>query len=294
MRVTSSQPRAFERARRVEALARAEGFDTALELIARPIIDLFSGPSQSPPRIVGKRAPLHLGCAVAHEKGWTGSLGAFVRLGPNAEVGLLSCAHILARRRRGQARSGDPIQHPGPPDPPVRGNRIGILTDRFAPLVPLRPDAPLNNIDAAVARLRIDADHLGNTLPDHPCVPAELRGRPLGPPLGPEDLEDETTVLKLGRVTGLTRGVVTALAFQNLDVQLGAAIYRFAEVHEVAGSPGAEPYSRPGDSGSMVMTEQELRPIGLHFCAIGGNGNAGRSYVVPWHLIAEFLEVTFL
>lgn len=294
LRVTSSQPRALDRARKVEAQARAEGFDTVLEAITRPIIDLFSGPPPIPPLIAGKRAPLHLGCAVAHERGWTGSLGAFVRLGQGPEVGLLSCAHVLARRHRGVARTGDPIQHPGSPDPPVPGNRIGSLSDRFAPLVPLRGEAALNNVDAAVARLRPGADHLGNRLPDHPCLPVPMRGRPLGAPLGPDDLLTGTPVLKLGRMTGLTSGIVTALAFENLDVRLGAETYRFAEVHEVAWTPGAGPYSRPGDSGGLVMTEEGLRPVGLHFCAIEGDGEGARSYVVPWHRIAAILEVTFL
>ena len=173
-------------------------------------------------------------------------------------------------------------------------NRIGILSDRFAPLVPLRRDTPLNNIDAAVARLRDGADHLGNRMPDHPCVPAAWRGQPLGSPVGLDDLVAGTPVLKLGRMTGVTRGFVTALAFENLDVQLGAETYRFSEVHEVGWEPGAGAYSRPGDSGGLVMTEEGLRPIGLHFCAIGGDGEDGRSYVVPWQRIADILDVTLL
>ncbi|MBY0330575.1 MAG: hypothetical protein K2X49_07885 [Acetobacteraceae bacterium] len=294
LRVAGTSRSRLARARRIKAQAQAEGLDTMLKVIARPIIALF-GSQQVQPFFGGRRQPLHLGCAVANEKGSTGTLGAFVRLDDGRE-GLLSCAHVLARRRRGPARVGDPIQHPGPPEAPVPAHRVGSLSDRFAPLVPAR-DNGLKNIDAAVAILAPGAAHAGNRLPAHDALPAGLRGRVLPAPLDSEELLEGTPVVKLGRMTGLTRGLVTAIAIENLHVGFGSSTdtsFCFSGVHEVAWEPDAPPYAVPGDSGSIVLREESLQPIGIHFCSMTNDNGESTSYIVPWTAIGETLGVTML
>jgi hypothetical protein len=232
---------------------------------------------------------LHLGASIAHEAGFAGSLGAFVRL-PEGDLGVLSCAHVLAEAPRVRVRQGDDIQHPGQPEAIPPANRVGVLSKYFTRFTPSRTD----NLDAAIATLAADLAHSGNRLPDCDALPVELRGAKLGAPLAREEIEIGAGVLKVGRTSGLTRGELTAVDLLNFRPQLsGRRAITFGRVHEVASTVAGQSFTLAGDSGSLVVTEDGLRPLGIHFCAVPLENGGDRSYMIPWDRIVETFSITW-
>ncbi len=293
LRVTAASGPNYERARGLAARAQAQGVEAVLRVFRRPVIFLTGAPgAAAKPAIGGKRRPLHIGASVAHELGFAGTLGAFLRL-EDGGTGIISCAHVLARAGGKRAYKDDPIQQPGAPDPVVASNRIGSLTDQFSLFSP----AQHKNLDAAIARLNDGTDHQGNTLPSDPCVPANLHGKPIGVPLQRYELDTNTAVIKVGRTTGFTAAKVSGIGFQ-VQVALGSEtsrqVFSFSGVDEIEWDAKGSVFTAPGDSGALVLTSPDLRPVGLHFCAIGGANGAGRSYVIPWWCIHDIFEVRLL
>jgi hypothetical protein len=290
MRVNSATGPNFARAEKIASEAR-KSIET--RLVAQPpptIVALSAANGAVKPKIAGRCRPLHVGASVAHyaNRG-AGSLGAFVGL-PDGTVGILSCTHVLARRPRGNVNLGDPIRQPGPPDPATATDRVGRLTN-FGTLIAEQRE----NLDAAVARIDESYTFIGNRVPDLDCVPARYRNRPFGLPLSPADapLQDGSPLVKIGRSTGFTDGaVISGLAFANFTAKFAGngATYVFNGVHEVLWDPGKPPFTAPGDSGSMLLMEPGLRPIGIHFCAIAER-EARMSYIVPWDSINRALGI---
>jgi len=242
------------------------------------------------PLINGRCKPLHLGASVAHERGSAGSLGAFVRL-DDGGTGILSCVHVLAMASsKPGAQIGDPIQQPGDPDPIPESNRIGKLTNCFAPFVLMQR----NNLDAAIARLNNDIDHIGNQIPKHSAIPESLWGKSIGQPMRTEELTLGMRICKIGRTTAFTRATLNAVDFQNLEVQFsGEAPFVFSGVHEVRWDKGTI-FSAFGDSGALVLSLDGLRPIGINFCALSGGRDMKLSYVVPWSRIEDIYGARLL
>jgi len=292
LRVTAAAGPLHDKARGMQRRARADGFDALLRVVSRPVVGLFNDPASSLPLLGGRRVPLHLGIALAHERAaGPGSLGAFVRL-PDGSDGILSCSHVLARPREGRPEPGDPIQQPGLPGilPPL--HRVANLSDRFAPFA----RGGVGNLDAAVARLRDGVQHAGNQLPFLDCIPEGLRGRALGKPISADDLPFGTPVVKLGHRTGFTRAILTAVDIENVRMQVGHRerdVFTLGPMHEVSWTADDQTWSKPGDSGALVCTEDGLRPIGLHACAmISADGHVG--YVVPLPAIVDAFAIELL
>lgn len=77
-------------------------------------------------------------------------------------------------------------------------------------------------------------------------------------------LEDnETTVLKIGRTTGLTRGRISAFEVDDVSVSYDMGVIVFDGQIEIE-ALDATPFSLGGDSGSLVVDE-DLRALGLLF-----------------------------
>jgi hypothetical protein len=294
-RVTAASGPNYAQARQLEQDARAQGYETNLKAYPRPVVALANNAAglAFAPVIGGRRRPLHIGASVAHESGDAGTLAAFLKL-EDGGTGIISCVHVLAWANWNKVNVGDPIQQPGAPDPIPQSNRIGALTDQFAPFV----SASVKNLDAAVARLAEKTVHSGNTIPDLDCVPKRLRGKPIGTPLSAGALPEGTRVCKIGRTTGYTEASVSAQNFQNLQVGFDPDstkhVFTFSGVHEMLWDRDGDSFTGPGDSGALVMTVDDLCPVGLHFCAIPGAGGIGVSYAVPWHRIVETFGVTLL
>jgi len=243
------------------------------------------GPSSTIPEVQKHR---HVVCGVqvqnydADERAGTlaeglmriGSLGCFVEL-PDGSPALLSNRHVLVDAEA--PRPGDRILQPGSPYI-AEDDQIATLHS-FADLEPSAPDASaafgtarLNRVDAAAAVMKDGIQWVQGFLPLRELPPPTSTAAPR--------LDDQ--VVKVGRTTGLTRGVVV-----NLDVTVGPVYYPggqcwFEDVFEVEGLENSS-FSDSGDSGAIVMrTNGEI--VGLLFA-----GNGQQTYAVPIHTVFDVL-----
>jgi hypothetical protein len=193
--------------------------------------------------------PLLIGCSLAHVAFTAGTLGLIAQHRKTGRAVIVSNSHVLAQG--GLAKLGDGISQPGPVDGGNAADHVGALLD-FAPFRP----AGGNLVDAAIA---VTDDSIAIT-------PNFVAG--LGTITVPTDdtapLLPGAQVFKLGRTTGLTRGIVTAIEVDDIAVDYDTGTLVFDDQIEITGAPGA-PFSDAGDSGSLVIDEQ-LRAIGLIFC----------------------------
>lgn len=191
-------------------------------------------------RAFGRQRPLRPGVSVGHVAVTAGTLGCFVKCRRDGSLGILSNNHVLANEN--DATEGDSVLQPGPTDggTPFQ-DRIGRL-GRF---VPLDTSAP-NNVDAAFAVLDDGIDI------DRDAVPIVGVG---GDPADYDDVE------KVGRTTGHTSGRVDAFDLDGVRVtfpHLGTITFDGA--FEVAGG-----FSKPGDSGSVIVGSHDRMAVGLLF-----------------------------
>ncbi|WP_380164365.1 hypothetical protein [Jannaschia sp. R86511] len=245
-------------ARLVEQL-RAEVGDGEVDV--RRIGPVRALTSPAPEQLQGRLRPLVPGCSVCHEADTAGTLGALVER--DGEPFLLSNSHVLARA--GLASPGDVVRQPGPADGGTAEDRVGVLETAAA----LDPAAG-NRVDAALAR------------PD-----AGIEVDVTGAPTATARLDGDELVEKLGRTTGLTRGRVTAIEVDDVVVDYGAGVglLRFDGQIEVGGAAGgpdgtAGPFSRGGDSGSLVRLADGGSAVGLLFAGseAGGDDGLGLTY----------------
>lgn len=220
--------------------------------------------------------PLRPGLSVAHPAVSAGTLGGFVRTAGGTAI--LSNNHVLAASDA--ATVGDAVLQPGPADGGGPADRVATLTafELF------RAGAP-NLVDAAVALL---ADG----------VTAEPGRFPGGPLTGrvPDglDIDPDVTVEKVGRTTGHTRGVVTAVEVDAVAVQYDEVVHRFDDQVEVQGLAGA--FSAGGDSGSVIWRSADRAPMALLFAgsSTGGAGGAGVTFANPLSTVLRVLGVEWL
>jgi hypothetical protein len=211
--------------------------------------------------------PLVSGLSVGHCKSTAGTIGAFIRL-PGGDLRLLSNNHVLANVNR--ARRMDAILQPGPFDGGHRARDVAAHLDTYKRI----SFAKANRLDAAIASI-------GNGL--H-VEPGRLRG--IGPIRGVADEEvmngEDVAVTKLGRTTGVTKGKITAFELDGVRVSFGGgSVAVFDGQLEIESTTG-EPFSRGGDSGSLVVTPAGWA-VGLLFAGAdtGGSKGLGLAYANP-------------
>jgi hypothetical protein len=267
------QSRALEDSRQVEIVRRRARGEVDVRYVGR------ISKRAAPPWHRTRRRPLVIGCSIAHHRVTAGTLGGFVILRAAGEVRALSNNHVLADEGRG--RRGDAVLQPGPLDGGrVRDDRVGEL----AQVVALKKTG-INHVDAALASLRPRLDYDPRAL---------HRLGTLSAP-GTLPLEQVTTVSKLGRTTGLTRGRVTAFELDNLVVAYDTGNLRFDDQIEVDGE-GAAPFSQGGDSGAMVFTSQGRQAVALLFAGSdqGGRSGQGLTYANPLRPVLDALKADLL
>ncbi|MBD5785831.1 hypothetical protein IF650_06515 [Cellulosimicrobium terreum] len=226
----------------------------------------------------GRARPLRPGVSVAHVDVTAGTLGAFVRAatdGTAEQVHLLSNWHVLVGSP--SARLGDVVLQPGPADGGrAPADRVGTL----AALVPLVA-GETQTVDAALALL------------DDPEVDATY---PVGQVTQTARAIGDEAVGKVGRTTGVTAGRVTAIELDDVVVGYGDELgaLRFDDQVEVE-STGTGPFSRGGDSGSLVYREDGVA-LGLLFAGseTGGSNGSGLTYCNPIDTVLEKLGATLL
>lgn len=227
------------------------------------------------------RRPLHLGLPIGHSDDGSGTLGLFVDTRDGDMI--LSCNHVLALFNEAAAgKNGGQIFQPGPAEAAPRASN---LIARVQDYVVLRK-GHRNNVDAAIARLSNDIPTDGNIVPRGYSFPRE--GQPLGKPLTPDEftaLTPGTRVAKIGRTTGYTVGQLTSIDLGGVPVftgTLGNII--FDDVVEITWDKS--PFSQAGDSGSIIFSEEGLRPLALLFA---GSPQSRKTYACALHrVLAEF------
>ncbi len=225
---------------------------------------------------VTRLRPAQPGVSVGHYKITAGTFGAVVKDKKTGEPLILSNNHVLANITNGsdgKAEKGDPILQPGSYDGGDEESDVIAHLERFIPIYnnqppscPLmfglskilkgvsnlvgspyevRPSTIENKVDCAVAK------------PNNPeLITSEILG--IGEVRGIKEPELKMLVRKSGRTSGLTTARIKALN-ATIKVQLSAS-----ETAVFTDQIITEPFSKPGDSGSLVV-DKDNNAIGLLF-----------------------------
>ena len=209
------------------------------------------------------------GSSVSHYLTGTGSIGCRVRDLQTGAFMLLSNNHVIGLEN--DAVSDDPVVDPGRDD---GGTAPTNTIANFSRCVKLDFSGSPNLVDCAVAKLAPGIELAP------PASPGYLYDAQLAPAKGVKT----TRVKKLGRSTGLTTGLVSAIEMGNffVDYQNGPALFdRQIEVTGVAGA-----FAAHGDSGSLVVNDVGAA-VGLLFAV----SEAGVAYVNPIGPVLDMLGV---
>lgn len=215
-----------------------------------------------------------------------GTLGCLVR-DPAGTIFGLSNNHVLGDSN--YAELGLPIFAPGTqdiapgePDPFVLGHLSGVaaLVDGLPQVVQIGL-----NIDAALVRVRDTGavSSLQRTAYDTPATWVQ-------PSAG-------MRVEKIGRTTGLTHGIIRAVAAAPVDVNYtinafgGRKVVFFADALFIEGLQGSL-FSAPGDSGSLITTVDQSGT--RHAVALLFAGNEQLSMAMPIHKVLSHFGVTLV
>lgn len=238
---------------------------------------LVSGPIRKQAFPLDRERPLRMGMSIGHAKGGTGSLGCFVR--SRGVACLLSNNHILALENR--ASFGDAVvqqaRSDGGRDP---RDRVATL---FNSIDIQFGGALINQFDAAIAALLPDVAHVAGDLP--------LSGQTAGAQVGAK-------VVKVGRQTIGTEGVVTAIEMDQVMVEYGVGrtskTARFDGQVAISGT-AFQPFSKKGDSGALVL-DSDGHAVGLLFAgsANGGENGGGLSFANPLAEVLQALEAELI
>jgi Trypsin-like peptidase domain len=221
--------------------------------------EILSGPQAIPTDVVvlGKmfpelkaiRNPIRPGFSIGHVDITAGTVGAIVT--KNKEFYILSNSHVLALS--GSAKKGDSIIYPADADGGKAPADVVAKLSDFQKFVP--GGSFVNRVDCAIAKptkARV-ADLL-----------SDIKG--VGIPKGTVKPK-RGKVVKLGRTTGKTKGEVRDVNFRFvLDYEGNIGEVGFFD--QVL----CTRYTKPGDSGSLVIDQATGRAVGLHFA--GSNGGS--------------------
>lgn len=221
--------------------------------------------------------PLVIGSSIGHYNITAGTLGAFVKCSKTGNICVLSNNHVLADE--GRCRKGDDVLQQAPDDDGrVPDDKVGELErwTRFGP-------RGVHYVDAAIASLDDGMEY----------YPTWLRGRPQANLAGVRAgaIEPDDAVWKVGRTTGFTRGVVTAIELDEIYVEYDIGDVRFDNQIEIEGVGGL--FSDGGDSGSLIV-DSSRRACALLFAGGKEPGVNGRdlTYANPIDTVLKALNIT--
>jgi hypothetical protein len=244
---------------------------------------------QKPLWTTARNDPLRLGASISPTTvKYSGTLGCFCRDTLSGAIGILSNNHVLADVNG--VRIGTTIMQPGAGDGGRAEEDVIAQLSRF---VPIQFGGFPNRVDAAFAALTEHGrGEDRGSLFDSSDEPAPAIA------LNPGEIAEALPgmiVHKTGRTTRHTRGRVRAVNVNNYLVDVGVAVARFDGQMVIETEMAPQPFSRPGDSGSLIVDE-EGRPVALLFAgsASGGVGNVGITGANPISYVTEQLGVTLV
>jgi hypothetical protein len=269
--------------------------DEAYREMVLPIVDLTQGEAQiqitgsvkpyiqteGKPFYRQRQRPLQIGLSVSRSESLeSGTLGCFVRQRTQTDVLMLSCNHVMAECNRGSI--GDSICQPAIVD---GGNaqidQIALLK-QFIPLKPC--EQGITPVDAAIASVEQTA------IAD---VTQLAHGKTLQGLLTLEELAQDLPlpVLKLGKQTGLTRGIMKDFGIRRL-VPYGIDLTcDYSNLVAIEGIRDRS-FSQPGDSGSLIYdAEGYAVALLIGGTDVGGDNNRGITYATPIDAVVHELEV---
>lgn len=237
--------------------------------------------------------PLRLGCSISPTKvKYSGTLGCFCDDDETGARSILSNNHVLANVNKLPALT--PIMQPGGLD---HGKPASDVIAELTRFVPIQFGGIPNLVDAAVAALTMHGraeDHHSICGSANPPVAALTLS-----PATPVPAVPGMTVYKTGRTTLHTVGVVRSVGVNHFMVNMGAAgLARFDNqivIHSGMPGPPPKPFSRPGDSGSLIV-DGNGNPVGLLFAgsSTGGTGGVGYTAANPISTVMTQLGVTLI
>lgn len=269
-----------------KSFAKHPMVERAMEIAKGEAEFVFTGPVRAYSYWVpAYRRPLAPGMSIGHVAAATGTLGGFVvRLGTPSPC-LLSNNHVLANVNDGLI--GDAIHQPGIVD---GGNGAAFRVGQLSDFVPIDFGAGrVNLVDCAVA----EPDELA-PLSAISLANGQAGATPIVGAYG-GDTQAGDLVFKVGRTTGLTRGVVFAEEIDNYLVNLGSnsrpRMARFDDQFTIMGEGGD--FSQPGDSGSLVV-DYDGHARGLLFAgsAAGAPNGFGLTAANPIATVLSELSAT--
>lgn len=207
-------------------------------------IDLATGVRYTP------RMTLKPGGSIGHYKITAGTLGGFVEDANNYYM--MSNNHVFANSN--QCFHGDPIVAPGPVDAGGSTPDVVGTLDKYVPLSKIKRDG----VDAALAEFTDAVDFFEPW--DYAGI-GKIEKTPV------TDRFAVNRVIKKGRTTGVTRGVVTAFELDGIQINYGTpsdpAIITFDDQIEIIGATASNAFSAGGDSGSFIIDRDTMKVYAL-------------------------------
>jgi hypothetical protein len=143
---------------------------------------------------------------------------------------------------------------------PFSANSADVICalSEFEPIqFPTTSSQPRNVIDAAIAAVTDMSQVSLGQMRNIPAYTPGLRAAVPG-----------MSVIKAGRTTGVTTGTVRAIRVRGVHVNYGSpanpVIATFDNAIIITG-PGGQPFSKPGDSGSVILEQDSGTPVALLF-----------------------------
>lgn len=239
--------------------------------IARGEIDVLYIGRQQPLWMRIKHSPIRMGASVSPDAaGYSGTLGFMARSQASGNSGMVSNNHVLADVNA--VALGTDIVHAASGD---GGAGPADVVAKLTNFVPILFGGATNAVDAAFAEFANGINFDASTIWNSNSPPAAVVALQ---PSATVTVFPGTDVVKTGRTTGHTTGVVRAINVNNYTVNMGPfGVARFDGQIVFEARPGiATPFSRPGDSGSLIVDTSGI-PVALLFAGSqsGGNGNLG-------------------
>jgi hypothetical protein len=207
----------------------------------------------------------------------SGTLGSLLALGGNLFI--LSNNHVLDKS--GQGTTGDPVTQPGLVD---NFCKPGTVVAKLSQAAALKPTNGANgpspsNVDAAIAEVIPGTVDPGGAILD--LGAANSTGIAAAPPsatlASPTNvLANNEGVAKSGRSTGLTCSTLQSIN-TNISVQYDGSCggtVAFTAIYSNQLLIAGGNFSASGDSGSLIVTSDTARPVGLLFAGNGSSTSA--------------------